>query len=125
MLHYAGKLDCIYLFCNKALTTTCDNYKNIESLLKVAGIELIPITDTTILDLVRKYPLLGKYYFDDHGVTYEWLLNHANRESSVLGECYNPEFNVDTVTAKNLSIFCKIKMLLYTLTIKRKNLLTS
>ena len=48
VLHYAGKLDCIYLFCNKALTTTCDNYKNIESLLKVAGIELIPITDTTI-----------------------------------------------------------------------------
>ena len=62
MSHYAGELDCIYLFCNKALTTTCDSYKNIEKLLKEAGIELIPITDTTILDLVRKYPLLGKYY---------------------------------------------------------------
>ena len=123
VLHYAGKLDCIYLFCNKALTTTCDSYKNIESLLKVAGIELIPITDTTILDLVRKYPLLGKYYFDDHGVTYEWLLNHANRESSVLGECYNPEFNVDTVTAKNLSIFLQDKNAVIYFNNKKKNLI--
>lgn len=123
VLHYAGKLDCIYLFCNKALTTTCDNYKNIESLLKVAGIELIPITDTTILDLVRKYPLLGKYYFDDHGVTYEWLLNHANRESSVLGECYNPEFNVDTVTAKNLSIFLQDKNAVIYFNNKKKKLI--
>lgn len=121
--HYAGELDCIYLFCNKALTTTCDSYKNIEKLLKEAGIELIPITDTTILDLVRKYPLLGKYYFDDHGVTYEWLRNHANIEATVLGERYNPEFNVDTVTAKNLSIFLQDKNAIVYFNNKKKNLI--
>lgn len=123
MSHYAGELDCIYLFCNKALTTTCDSYKNIEKLLKEAGIELIPITDTTILDLVRKYPLLGKYYFDDHGVTYEWLRNHANIEATVLGERYNPEFNVDTVTAKNLSIFLQDKNAIVYFNNKKKNLI--
>lgn len=50
--HYKEKLDLIYLFCNKALTTNCDSYKGIEKLLYDAGIALQPIMDTTILDLV-------------------------------------------------------------------------
>lgn len=103
--YYAGHIDCIYLFCNKALTTTCDSYKKVEAVLNTANIELIPITDTMILDWVRKYPLLGKYYFDEHGITHEWLVNNANIAASILGERYNPEFNVDTEAAKNLSVF--------------------
>ena len=84
--HYKGKLDLIYLFCNKALTTTCDSYKGIEKLLNDAGIALQPITDTTILDLVRKYPFLGKYYFDDHGISHEWFVNKAAITVNILGE---------------------------------------
>lgn len=103
--YYKGKLDIIYLFCNKALTTTCDSYKSIEKLLKDAGIELQPITDTTILDLVRKYPLLGKYYFDDHGISHEWLVNKASIAVNILGERFNADFNVDTEASKHLSVF--------------------
>lgn len=103
--HYKGNLDIIYLFCNKALTTTCDSYKSIEKLLNDAGIVLQPITDTTILDLVRKYPLLGKYYFDDHGISHEWLVNKASIAVNILGERFNAEFNVDTEGSRNLSIF--------------------
>lgn len=103
--HYKGKLDIIYLFCNKALTTTCDGYKNIEHILDEAGIMLQPITDTTILDLVRKYPFLGKYYFDAHGISHEWFVNKASIAVKILGERYNAEFNVDTEAAKNLSVF--------------------
>lgn len=103
--HYKGNLDIIYLFCNKALTTTCDSYKSIEKLLNDASIELQPITDTTILDLVRKYPLLGKYYFDAHGITHEWLVNKAAIAVNILGERFNAEFNVDTEASRNLSIF--------------------
>lgn len=36
--HYKGKLDLIYLFCNKALTTTCDSYMGIEKLLNDAAV---------------------------------------------------------------------------------------
>lgn len=103
--HYAGQLDCIYLFCNKALTTTCQSYKAIDKLLSDAGIALVPITDTTILDLVRKYPTLSKYYFDDHNITHEWFLGKAKEAVSILGERYNAEFNVDTEASKNLSVF--------------------
>lgn len=103
--HYKGKLDLVYLFCNKALTTTCDSYKGIEKLLNDAGIALQPITDTTILDLVRKYPFLGKYYFDDHGISHEWFVNRAAITVNILGERFNADFNVDTEAARNLSIF--------------------
>ena len=103
--HYKGKLDRIYLFSNKALTTTCDSYKNIEKLLKDAEIVLQPITDTTILDLVRKYPFLGKYYFDDHGISHEWFVNNASTIVNILGERFNADFNVDTEASRNLSVF--------------------
>lgn len=103
--YYKGKLDILYLFCNKALTTTCDGYKSIEKLLNDASIELQPITDTTILDLVRKYPLLGKYYFDDHGISHEWLVNKASIVVNILGERFNADFNVDTETSGELSVF--------------------
>ena len=103
--HYKGKLDIIYLFCNKSVTTTRDSFKEIVNLLKDAGIEIQLITDTTILDLVRKYPSLGKYYFDDHGISHEWLVNEADRVIDVLGERFNADFNVDTAAERNLSIF--------------------
>ncbi|MCM1160738.1 MAG: hypothetical protein NC412_05900 [Roseburia sp.] len=103
--HYKGKLDLIYLFCNKAITTTCDSYKSIEKMLNDAGIALQPITDTTILDLVRKYPLLGKYYFDDHGISHEWFVNKASITVNILGERFNADFNVDTEASRNLSVF--------------------
>ena len=38
---YKGTLDIIYLFCNKALTTTCDGlYRGVEKLLQDADIDV-------------------------------------------------------------------------------------
>ena len=51
------------------------------------------------------------------------MRNHANIEASVLGERYNPEFNVDTVTAKNLSIFLQDKNAIVYFNNKKKNLI--
>ncbi len=103
--YYKGKLNLIYLFSNKAITTTCDSYKNIEKILNDAGIALQTITDTTILDIVRKYPLLGKYYFNNHGITHEWFEKKAAVIVNILGERFNTDFNVDTEASKHLSIF--------------------
>lgn len=103
--HYKGKLDIIYLYCNKSLTTTCQSYKNIKKMLNDADILLKPITDATVLDLVRKYPDLAKYYFNNHGISHEWLVNQAHRTIDVLGERFNADFNIDTVASKNLTVF--------------------
>ena len=61
--HYKGKLDLVYLFCNNSLKISCDGYKSVKNLLAEAGIELHPITNEMILDLVSKYPEIYNYYF--------------------------------------------------------------
>lgn len=61
--HYGGELDLIYLFCNKTLTTTTRGYKETEALLQKAGIELYPISNTEVLDLVSKYKDIAYYFF--------------------------------------------------------------
>src|SRR5699024_1979008 len=61
--HYGDELDLIYLFCNKTLTTTTIGYKNTEVLLEKAGIELYPISNTEVLDLVSKYTDIANYFF--------------------------------------------------------------
>ena len=61
--HYQDELDLIYLFCNKTLTTTTKGYKDIEALLKKSGIELYPISNTEVLDLVAKYRDIANYFF--------------------------------------------------------------
>lgn len=103
--HYSGKLDYIYLFCNKNLTTSCKSFKEIEGILKEAGISLKLITNNAILDSVRKDEDLGYYYFGHHNITHEWFSKKAKIAESRLGGRYNQIFNVDTVTSKHLSIF--------------------
>lgn len=121
--HYKGRLDVIYLFCNKALTTTCDGYKDIEKMLSDANIVLQLITGTTILDLVRKYPFLGKYYFDDHNISHEWFVNRASITVDILGERFNAEFNVDTEASRDLSIFLQDRYALDYYNGKKRNLI--
>lgn len=120
--YYKGKLEVIYLFCNKPLTTTSDSYKKIEKLLNDAGIALQLITDTAILDLVRKYPSLGKYYFDDHGISHEWFVNRASITVNILGERFNADFNVDTEASRSLSVFVQNQAALNYYNDRKKNL---
>lgn len=103
--NYSGKLDCIYLFCNKNLTRNCKNYKEIEGILNGVRISLELITDQAILDLVRKNKDLGYYYFGHHNITHEWFVKKAKIAQSRLGGRYNQVLNVDTVSSKYLSIF--------------------
>lgn len=61
--HFKDKLDLVYLFCNKTVTTTSEGYRDAEKILNDAGIELIPISNEDLLDLVRDYTDIAEYYF--------------------------------------------------------------
>mgnify|MGYP001851984928 FL=1 len=61
--YYGDELDLIYLFCNKTLTTTTKGYKDTKVLLEKAGIELYPISNKEVLDLVSKYKDIANYFF--------------------------------------------------------------
>lgn len=69
--YYAGKLSHIVLYCNKAITSTSKSYINIVELLKKNNITIELVTDTAILDAVRKYPYLANYYFGVNTISFE------------------------------------------------------
>lgn len=60
---WQGRLDLVYLFSNRTLTTESSNYREIVSILSRGGIETVPISDTDLLDLAAKYPNIAKDYF--------------------------------------------------------------
>lgn len=61
--YYGKDLDLIYLFCNKTLTTTAKEYISIKQLLQKSGIELYPISNKEILDMVSKHKDIANYFF--------------------------------------------------------------
>ena len=61
--HYGNELDLIYLFCNKTLTVTTKGYKETKAIVTKAGIELYPISNAEVLDLVSKYKEIANYFF--------------------------------------------------------------
>lgn len=107
--HYAGQIDRVYLYCNKALTVTSKDYKETEAILKAANIELEPVTNDMILDRVRALPYLGLLYFGNHTIDRAWLENALNISASLLGDRYNREFNVSTECSEFFSLFIHSK----------------
>ncbi len=62
--HYKGKLDLIYLYSNLTLNPSrSSTYRETVDYLKDAGIELKPISDGAILDLLFKHENIARYYF--------------------------------------------------------------
>lgn len=103
--HYAGKVDHVYLFSNKPLTLSAKGYVDAVNMLQTSKISLEPITNDAILDLVRKYPYLGLYYFGDHTIAHDWFVTHTANMFDELGERYNRAFNVDIGVNNELSLF--------------------
>ena len=102
----AGHVDLVYLFCNKPITVTAKGYVDTVKLLNAANIDIQLITDNQILDLVReRYPYLGLYYFGNHTLQNEWFATQAKRMFEELGERYNKDFNVETDSLDELSLF--------------------
>ena len=61
--YYGKELDVMYLFCNKTLTTTASGYKKTEEILEQSNIELCPISDAQILNLLANHLEIANYYF--------------------------------------------------------------
>ena len=103
--YYAGKLDVIYLYCNKDLTTSSKPYQDIYNLLASKNIALVPITNHAILDQVLRNDTVSWYYFEYHHLTSKWFEDRLQMSLSALGPRYNGDFNVSTGTENKLDIF--------------------
>lgn len=107
IIHYTGKLDIIYLYCNKDITETCDSYKEIVTLLISAGIKMVLVTGRTILDQAMNYSQILSCYFGLDSLDKRWFERNVELSLENLGKRYNSLFNVDTEAQRNISIFLR------------------
>lgn len=121
---YAGKVDHVFLYSNKQVSIDAVDYKKAVEILADNSITLELITGDTILDQVRKYPYLVKYYFGGHSVTHDWIVNHNRNMFAELGERYNQEFNVDTDFSLQMSLFVHDKAAIKYINEKKKELVS-
>lgn len=105
--HYTGKLDVIYLYCNKDITESCNSYKEIIKKLSAAGIRMELVTGQTILDQAMNYPQILSCYFGLDSLDDEWFKKNIELSLANLGRRYNPLFNVDTEAQRNISLFLR------------------
>ena len=103
--NYAGKVDIVFLYCNKSLSIKAKDYQKAEKLLCENKIKLIPVPSDAIFDQVRKYPDLAVFYFGQHSINHMWLMKHNHRMLVHMGERFNADFNVDTHNDWALSCF--------------------
>ncbi len=104
---YCGKLDVIYLYCNKDITETREPYKEIVKLLGDAGIRVELITGQTILDQAMNYPPVLSCYFGLDSLDDKWFQKNIDLSLENLGRRYNSLFNVDTEAQRNISLFLR------------------
>lgn len=109
--YYAGKVDIVFLYCNKSLSKKAENFKKTEKLLNENNIKLVPVTNDAIFDQVRKYPDLAMYYFGQHPISHMWLTKHNLRMLDNMGERFNADFNVNTHNDWALSCFLHGKIM--------------
>lgn len=103
--YYSGKMDVIYLYCNKDLTTSSKSYQDIYDLLTAQNISLVPITNQTILDQVLSNDTVSWHYFDYRHLTPQWFEERLHLSLTALGPRYNGDFNVSTGAENQLDIF--------------------
>lgn len=105
--HYSGKLDVIYLYCNKDLTTTSKAFLRIKGKLAAAAMDIVLICNQSIIESVQKNKNLSMLYFLNHGIDSEWIRNRARIALDSLGTRYNGAFNVDTKAKEYLELFLR------------------
>ena len=103
--YYSGKLDVIYLYCNKDVTDTAQGYQSVIDVLKPAGIEIVSITNQTILEQAMKNETICWHFFDQVMLSNQWFRDRLKTSLSSLGPRYNSAFNVTTQTEELFDYF--------------------
>lgn len=103
--YYSNKIDLLILYCNMDLSLTSKPVINAEKLLSDNNISLEIVTNKAIIDLVKKYPYLGEYYFSAHTISNKKLKENNRHRINELRERFNQDFSIDTASSNKLSLF--------------------
>ena len=121
--YYAGKVDLVYLFCNKPLKSDAKGIVESKLILKSVGISLELITNETIFDMTRRHEYLEKAYFGSYVFSHMWFVDYSERVFNEIGERYNRQINVTTDTCNELSMFVQDSSAFAQINNKKKALL--
>lgn len=102
---YSEKIDTVYLYCNKPISSTSKHYVKAYDLLKNNNISLVLITDKEILDDVVNYPTILSRYFEKTFFSKDWFSNKVETTIKNLGGRYNRLFNIDTNVQDKVKLF--------------------
>lgn len=103
--YYSNKIDLLILYCNMDLSLTSKSVIDAEKLLSDNNISLEIVTNKAIIDLVKKYPYLGEYYFSAHTISNKKLNENNSHRINELRERFNQDFSIDTASSNKLSLF--------------------
>ncbi|MDU2649003.1 hypothetical protein [Anaerococcus vaginalis] len=120
--NYRGKLDTLYLYCNRNLNIESQGFTRIEESLKDAGIQIVLITNEEILDQVFIHRDLRSYYFKKHNIDKKWFEEESIKSLNNLGPRYNPELNEKTEAESLINLFIRDDEAIININNKKKNL---
>lgn len=102
--HFAGKLDLVYLFSNQTLTNTSKRFRSIKEIFSESHINIKPISNEELLDLISKYQDIARDFFPEQTEKYESFsgaestidtgVNRQEREKAFRHESNTPIINV-------------------------------
>lgn len=120
--NYRGKLDTLYLYCNRNLNIESKGFTRIEESLKDAGIQIVLITNEEILDQVFIHRDLRSYYFKKHNIDKKWFEEESIKSLNNLGPRYNPELNEKTEAESLINLFIRDEEAIININNKKKKL---
>lgn len=104
---YSGQIDIVYLYSNKDLMLTSQSFIRIKSALNGASIDIIPITNQSILEIIitLKVDVISSYFFNNPTIDRKWYNEKLKISLSDLEPRYNREFNAETNIEQNFELF--------------------
>ena len=105
--YYTGRLDVIYLYCNKDFSHNSDSFIRIKDSLGVAGIKLVAITNEEIFNqiITNQYSSIAARFFLNETLTPDWFKQQSILVLRNLEPRYNSAFSVSVDIERQVGIF--------------------
>jgi putative ribosome biogenesis GTPase RsgA len=105
--NYKGRLDVIYLYCNRDFSHTAKSFRQCKDNLHAVGIRLETVTNVEILNQImdNQYSVIAARYFANESLNVGWFKQKAELSLRDLEPRYTCGFNVELEYEKQLGIF--------------------
>lgn len=107
--HYAGRVDCVYLYSNKDISNQSAIMEETINNLAMNNIEVVLVTNKQILDsiIVNEWFIISAVFFNNLVIKEGWFKEKLSVCLEQLGPRFTAELNVETQIEKRFGLFCQ------------------